>query len=152
MVEVENVKVLTAANHPGCTKIRQAAGLPAALVFQMALMVRELERAQGAFNQARAALLRTFATKDENGEPVHNGVQFLFGEPENEAAFKEEYQHLLEAKVTLMADPVCVDLKAIHEYQGKHSMTPLTLTPDEMATIMMLDPIFRVVLPDGAGG
>lgn len=87
---------------------------PGKLKYAVAYNFEKLGREEERIEKQRLELCRTYADKDENGEPVmvKNVVNGREAESfkmslENEAAFKKEYADLLETEVD-------IDIRTVH--------------------------------------
>lgn len=83
--------------------------LKAKVAYQVARLVREIEKEYNLFQERRRETIRKFADKDENGEVKIDDNGQIHVAKENVAVFTKEINELLESKIELNIEKVRLD-------------------------------------------
>ena len=77
--------------------------------YQIARLIREIDKEVNLFQEKRADLIKKYATRDENNEIVTNDEGIITVDVANTGMFNQEINELLETTVELNANKITID-------------------------------------------
>lgn len=102
--------------------------LPIKTAYQLARLIRELDRESTTFDESRRKIIEKYAEHDENGEFKQTDEGNVIIMPEQINACNQEMAELLDTEIEINVDPIEIE-----------SLASIELTPAQMFS---LEPFF----------
>jgi hypothetical protein len=83
--------------------------LPAKTAYKVAKLAQGMENELKLFSDAREKLVRKYANKDENGEPIVDENNQITVTPDNIESYQKELNELLETEVKFDVNKIGID-------------------------------------------
>lgn len=108
MKKLIKVKIADIVNSTDALKELVKMPLKAKTAYHVARLGREVEKEYNLFQEKRMDLVKKYAIKDENGEPIVENEQISVA-PENIETFKNEINELAASEVELNVEKIKLD-------------------------------------------
>ena len=102
--------------------------LPIKTAYQLARLIRELDRESTTFDESRRKIIEKYAERDENGEFKQTDEGNIIIMPEQINACNQEMAELLDTEIEINVEPIEIE-----------SLASIELTPAQMFS---LEPFF----------
>lgn len=104
--------------------------LPIKVAYQVARLIRELDKESATFDESRRQIIDKYAEKDENGEYKQNEDGNIIIKPEDIITCNKEMTELLETQIEINAEAL-----------NMNDFGAIELTPSQM---LNLEPFFEM--------